>query len=56
MGINNINKSFYISFCFNLNESEESYKWALDQNKELYALLSLSAHIIIGLSALKAIP
>ena len=65
MSINSMNKSFYISFCFNLDETFESYKWALDQNKELYSLLSLPAYIIVGPSAinidcdyalLKAIP
>ena len=47
-----MNKSFYISFCFNLDETFESYKWALDQNKELYSLLNLPAYIIISLNAI----
>src|SRR6202021_3953553 len=47
IGIDNNNKSFFISFAFLPDQTRESYKWALFQNKELYCQLN-TLTIIVG--------
>ena len=51
ISIDNMNKSFYISFAFLPNQLTESYKWALSYNKELFAHLNVPI-VIIGPGAI----
>jgi hypothetical protein len=36
IGIDHNNRSFFIAFAFLPDQTEESYKWALEHTKELY--------------------
>ena len=51
VGINNCGKTFFISFAFLLDQTEESYTWALSCNKELFAQLNTPT-VILGPGAI----
>jgi hypothetical protein len=39
IGVDHNSKSFFIAFAFLLDQSEESYTWALNKTKDLYRRL-----------------
>ena len=51
IGIDNCGNSFFISFAFLSDQTEESYKWALSCNKELFANLNTPI-VIMGPEAI----
>lgn len=41
VGVNDLNKSFFVGFCFWAAEDESSYTFALEKLKEVYSFLEL---------------
>jgi hypothetical protein len=51
IGVDNCGKTFFISFAFLSDESEESYEWGLNQLKEVFSSLGVPS-IITGPGAI----